>query len=122
MYSVGIDICTISKMERIVGDSPKFPSRYFTALENEYLDKKGKAYYHSLAGMFAAKEAFIKAMNLGISILNFSDIEILHKQSGQPYMQLHGKAKQCFEEKALTSIHLSISHDSDYAVALVMVE
>lgn len=62
-----------------------------------------------LGGRFAAKEAYMKAKQLGIGAINFHDIEILNHEDGSPYLN---------DEKA----QISISHEKKYAIAFVIIE
>ena len=119
---VGIDVVMTKRIRHLVrrwGD--KFLRRVFTSKEREEL--KGSPYpYESLAGKFAAKEAFIKALGKGLFKVPFSEIEVLKEEKGSPFVSLHGKTKQIVEEMNIKNIHLSISHDGGMAVAFVILE
>ncbi|HBA55772.1 holo-ACP synthase [Syntrophorhabdus aromaticivorans] len=104
---VGIDIVDISRIGDVVkkyGD--KFLSRVFTQQELEYAGKKRRM-YESLAGRFAAKEAFIKAYGKRVG---WREIEIIQR-GGKPSIQCRGRL---YED-------VSISHERAYAVAVVMI-
>lgn len=73
----------------------------------------------SIAVNFAAKEAFIKAFG---KLLSWKDIEVLREENGKPCMVLSGRTKALVEEKGLKHIHLSLSHDGDYALAFLILE
>ena len=107
----GIDIVEIKRLKLVVekwGDL--FLNRVFTEKEIEYAKSRRKTYEH-LAGRFAAKEAIIKAADVGE--LGFKDIEIVNKQSGKPYATIT-KAKSINKKY---TISVSISHIKDYAIA-----
>ncbi|RMG01008.1 MAG: holo-ACP synthase, partial [Nitrospirae bacterium] len=79
--------------------------------------------YPSLAGRFAAKESFIKALSTE-SPLRLTDIEVVREsRSGRPGIKLHGEAKRLFNRTVPGGfIHLSISHEREYAVSIVVIE
>jgi holo-[acyl-carrier-protein] synthase len=104
---VGIDIVDVSRMEGVMkrfGD--RFLNRIFTTKELDYVMKRIRA-RESLAGRFAAKEAFIKAYGETVS---FKEIEVLQKE-GKPYIEFRGK----------TYPEVSISHERAFAVAVVVI-
>lgn len=104
---VGIDIVDVQRIDEITkrfGD--RFLNRVFTIKEREYAQKRIRA-QESLAGRFAAKEAFMKAYG---TTVGFKEIEIL-EQGGRPYIVCRGKT---YED-------VSISHERAYAVAVVVI-
>ncbi len=122
IYGVGVDIIRIKRMEKAVEKWGRaFLERVFTEEELRYCMKE-KVSYASLAARFAAKEAFIKALK-GKKGLRFKEIETLNDQNGTPYLILHGNTKRIFDEILKRGrCHLSISHDTDYAVGMVVIE
>lgn len=101
MFKIGIDIVEISRIEKSV-QRDSFLKRVFTENEIAYAENA-----QSLAGIFAAKEAYFKALGTGITF-PLTDIEILHNENGKPY--INGKEK----------CDLSISHDGGIAAATVI--
>lgn len=97
---IGIDIVKISRFEN---KSDKFFNKIFS--EKELIEARNSNFYQKLAGKWAAKEAAYKA---GILYTN-KEIEILTKNR-RPYISIKGKKK---------SSKVSISHDADYATAIV---
>lgn len=104
----GVDIIEIERISA-AAENPRFLKRVFTKNELEYYEKHGRR-SETLAGMFAAKEAFSKYLGTGIGKVEFSDIEIMHKKSGAPFICLRGV--KC-------GAALSISHNNSAAVAVV---
>jgi holo-[acyl-carrier protein] synthase len=96
--------------------------RLFTPGERAYaLAKKDPAPH--LAARFAAKEAFLKALGLGLrSGISWQDMTVVHDSLGKPSLDLAGRAAEIVGERGLSGIHLSYSHDGDYAVATVVLE
>lgn len=104
---VGIDIVDISRMEGIMkrfGD--RFLNKVFTDKELDYARKRMRI-QESLAGRFAAKEAFIKAYG---ETAGLKEIEVL-QQGGKPYIEFRGRIYR----------EVSISHERAYAVAVVVI-
>lgn len=73
-------------------------------------------------GKFATKEAFMKAVGTGLREITFQEIEVLNRASGAPYILTSGKAATFIAEQGINQIHVSLSHDSDVAVAVVILE
>ncbi|WP_456276985.1 holo-ACP synthase [Bacillus sp. AK128] len=111
---IGIDIIEINRIELLSEKNQKFANRILT--ENEkaaFTLLNGRRKNEFLAGRFAAKEAFSKAMGTGIGKgLQFTDIEISQDQLGKPYIS----------KPFVGGVHLSISHSKEYAVAQVIIE
>lgn len=83
------------------------------------VEARGLAY---LGTRFSAKEAFSKAIGLGLHMpMTWRSCEILNHPSGQPYVQLHGELAGWFEARRLRA-HVTLSDESDYAVSFVVVE
>lgn len=73
---LGLDLCGISRMEPLLSDG-RFLSRYFTAEEAEYIRSRGAGAAQSMAGIWAAKEALLKAAGRGLT-LPLREIEVCH--------------------------------------------
>jgi len=73
-------------------------------------------------GKFAVKEAFMKAAGTGLREINFQEIEVLNRESGAPYLLTSGRAQTIVSERGITQIHVSLSHDGNMAVAVVVLE
>ena len=71
---------------------------------------------------FVMVEAVFKALNLNGNAIRLNEIEILENENGQPQVTLHGKAEQLAKEKKITTIMISLSYDTDYAVAYAAAE
>ena len=76
-----------------------------------------------LAARFAAKEAVSKAFGTGIGAqLGWQDIEIRRKESGEPFVVLHGKGAELFAARGARQLHLSLTHTENYAAATAVLE
>ena len=98
--------------------NPEFLKKVFTKAENEYFENK-KFIPESVAVGFCAKEAFAKALGTGFKNFNFCDVEVLHSETGAPYINTYNDLKKLVQGK---NIHLSLSHSNDYATAMVVIE
>lgn len=117
---VGIDIIEIGRIGRVLNakHAPRFLARVYTPGELAYC--KGKKALERLAGRWAAKEAGLKAIGVGIGPASLRDVEVVKDGRGKPSIRLHGRAAKIAEKKGLTRFSLSISHSRDYAVAFVV--
>jgi holo-[acyl-carrier protein] synthase len=119
---IGIDIVRIDRMKRWIV-RPMLMKRYFH--ENEISDARGKgdaAFAMALAARFAAKEAFGKALGTGLMGISLKEIQVENNRSGKPGITLYGKAKAAYEKTGGRYIHLSLTHETDNAVAVVVIE
>ena len=119
----GIDLVKIERIEKIIkrwGDN--FIFRIFTPLEREYCEKKKGNKYQSYAGKFAAKEALLKALGLGLREANWKEIEIKNDELGQPIIDTSGKLKNIASAKGVSKYFISISHTKEYAAAQVILD
>lgn len=111
---IGIDIVELNRMKKLIERQRKIIDRVLTLAEKddfEILSEKRRIEF--LAGRFAAKEAFSKAVGSGIGQnLSFLDIEIRKDEKGKPFIV------KPFSE----GVHLSISHSEQYAIAQVVIE
>ena len=125
MFRIGIDIVEVNRIEQAVarwGD--RFLHRVFTAAEIEYC--AGRA--QSLAGRFAAIEAVSKALGTGwapqeahtAGWVDWVEIEVVRRASGEPELKLHGKAGARAEILGIAGWRLSMSHTHEHAVAMVL--
>lgn len=90
--------------------------RLFTPTE---LEENGEN-MASLAARFAAKEAVAKAFGTGIGRITWHEIEIRRSHTGEPILQLHGKAQQLAQAQHLNTWSLSLSHSQNHAIAFVV--
>ena len=109
MMNCGIDIIEISRIREAVEQSDSFMGKVFSEKEIEYFRANGQR-FESLAGFFAAKEAFVKYKKTGIRGLGLSEISVEHEGLGAPYIVFRGLRQR---------VSLSISHGKTYAVAVV---
>jgi len=119
----GIDLVKIERIEKIIKRwGNNFNSRIFTPLERDYCEEKKDNKFQSYAGKFAAKEALLKALGLGLREANWREIEIKNDELGQPIIDTSGKLKNIALTKGVSKYFISISHTKEYAIAQVILE
>ena len=112
---LGIDIIKVERIRAALdrfGD--RFSNRVLTPAERRYV--RGRA--ETFAGRWAAKEAVSKVLGLGVRGIGWKDIEVERLPTGQPAIRLHGRAAQRADQLGMGRIALSITHESDFAVAI----
>lgn len=125
IVGIGIDIVKVSRIREKVGElfDTVFARKGYTPEELEYARRRGASCYQSLAGFFAAREAFFKATQVR---LGWHEIAVDHEQNGKPFFRFtdRGYIKMIERHKDPTyfKFHLSITHEKDYAIAVVICE
>ena len=114
--SVGTDIVEISRIRKSC-ENRRFVERVYSEGESALFSLK-KDPYESMAGNWAAKEAFGKCLGTGIRDFELREVSCLRDDLGCPYLELTGKAKKIAEDRGM-SFSVSISHSSEYATAVV---
>lgn len=116
---IGVDIVDIGRIKSL--DLTAFADKVFTPEEKSYVFAKKDA-CSTAAGIFAAKEAVVKALGCGfVKDVTYTDVEIVHDKSGAPVVNVKDGARKLLEEKGNT-IFVSISHDGGYAVAAAIIK
>jgi holo-[acyl-carrier protein] synthase len=118
---LGVDIVDAGRFCSWVG-KPSLVGRYFAPREAGTALGKGLEAAPSLAVRFAAKEAFGKALGTGLRGLRLLDIEVVQDGRGKPSLLLRGTALEAFKAAGGEICHLSLSHDGNHAVAVVLIE
>lgn len=119
ILGVGIDIIRVSRIERLLKEKGKrFRERIFTDAECNYCERFKYAAEH-YAVRFAAKEAVRKAISpIFKGYYNYKDIEVVRQKDGMPGIKLHGKLSEIEAQKVMFNV--SLTHEHDYAVAVVL--
>ena len=112
---LGIDIIKVQRIrETLERFGPRFSQRVLTDAEQRYV----RARPETFAGRWAAKEAVSKVLGLGVRGIGWRDIEVERLPTGQPAIRLHGRAAARAEQLGMGRIAVSITHESEYAVAI----
>ena len=123
VVGLGTDLARSSRFRRLLeAGKTGVVERIFTAAERAYCLRQKDSAPH-LAARFAAKEAFLKALGLGLRDgLSWQDMEVVRNALGQPSLLLHRACRGTGRPAEGDAVHLSYSHDGDYAVATVILE
>ena len=112
---LGIDIIRVERIrDALARFGERFSRRVLTEAERRYVRGRPETF----AGRWAAKEAVSKVLGLGVRGIGWRDIEVERMPTGQPAVRLHGRAAERAEQLGMGRIALSITHESDYAVAI----
>ena len=123
MKGMGIDLCSVERIERAISKTPGFLSRYYTAEERAYIDARGQAGAQSAAAMFAAKEAFLKAVGAGLGAgITLQEIGVGHDACGAPRYALSGAAAEKLQALGAAQAWLSLTHETGVAAAVCVIE
>lgn len=114
IIGTGIDLVDIPRFERTLERTPQLLQRLFTPREQTLRP-------HSLAARYAAKEALIKTLG-GSDGVHWTEIEIASEPSGRPHFVLSGSTAVVVEERGITKLHLTLTHDAGLAAAFVVAE
>jgi holo-[acyl-carrier protein] synthase len=123
ILGVGIDLVEIPRLEKALerwGD--RLIKRIFTHDEWRACASRTKL-AECLAGRFAAKEAFFKALGTGLAQgMSWTDVEIVRGEDSEPRIHTRGKAHELVRNRGMRRIWLSLSHQGEYSVAAVVLE
>ena len=112
---LGIDIIKVDRIRASIARfGARFSERVLTPNERRYVRDRPETF----AGRWAAKEAVSKVLGLGVRGIGWKDIEVERLPTGQPAVRLHGRAAARAQQLGMARIALSITHESDYAVAI----
>jgi holo-[acyl-carrier protein] synthase len=121
VIGLGVDILEVKRVKELIDKrGRKFLNRIFTPKEIKYCQNKKRS-VESFAVRFSAKEAFIKAIESNYNI-SYKEIEIAKKENKKPKVVLTGKAKKAAEEKNVSEVLVSLSHEQDYVTANIILK
>ena len=119
IVGIGVDAVEIDRFRRSLERTPSMKARLFTSEELEYVEPHDDP-TASLAARFAAREAVMKAMGVGLGAFEFHDVWVQRAESGRPTLAVTGRAQQIANELGVTDWHLSITHTDSTAIAYVI--
>lgn len=122
ILGIGTDILKISRLEEMeFNPQDPFFIRVFSGKElEEALRRDNRTAY--LCTRFAGKEAVFKALSPDLAHVDLNEIEILSLDSGKPYVTMHRKILQYSMEKGIDEILISLSYDTEYAIAYAIAQ
>lgn len=119
VIGIGVDAVDVARFRDTLSRTPSLRERVFTAGELVPLSTRVDP-VPSLAARFAAREAVMKAMGVGLGAFDFHDVWVDSLESGRPVLQVSGRAEALAEERGIGSWHLSLTHTDDVAIAYVV--
>jgi holo-[acyl-carrier protein] synthase len=121
IVGLGVDAVDVPRMRRVLERRPGLLDRLFTEGERAYARGHTEGVLH-LAARYAAKEAVMKSLGVGLGSVAFAEIDIQTAPSGAPLLVLNGAAARLATERAVVRWHLSLTHTATTAIAVVVAE
>jgi holo-[acyl-carrier protein] synthase len=118
---IGLDVVNVTRLRHWLAN-PELLRRFFHDDELALIGAKGDQAVLGLAARFAAKEAFGKALGTGLKGFTLREIRVTNDQNGKPSLVLCGDAQEEFTRRGGGKIHVSLTHEHDYALAMVVIE
>ncbi len=119
MIGIGVDVVEIDRFRLALSRTPRLAERLFSESERAYAARRRDP-TERLAARFAAKEAVMKAMGVGLWKFALRDIEVVRARSGQPSVRLHGGAAELAERRGVSAWHLTLTHTDRLAEAVAV--
>jgi holo-[acyl-carrier protein] synthase len=118
---IGVDAVDVARFRTVLARRPGLARRLFTDAERSYA-ASGKDPGPRLAARFAAKEAVLKALGVGLGATDFRDVEVVRGDDGRPSLALVGRAASLAAGRGVRWWHISLTHTDLVAVASVIAE
>jgi holo-[acyl-carrier protein] synthase len=120
VIGIGVDIVEIKRIAQALETT--MIERVFTEVEIQYCTRRKNRFQH-FAGRFAAKEAALKALGTGWQKgIRWKDVEVTSNPLGKPEVLFHRRAREIYQESGTQQAHVTITHATEYAVAVVVLE
>jgi holo-[acyl-carrier protein] synthase len=121
VIGVGTDLVDLDRFRTALERTPGIKTRCFTEGERTYAERRADP-VERYAARFAAKEAVMKALGVGLGACEFHDIEVVRAESGQPSLVLRDRAAELAAEQGVSTWHLSLTHTDTAAHAVAIAE
>jgi holo-[acyl-carrier protein] synthase len=118
VVAIGADLCDIDRMRDTMVRQPRFAERVFTTAERAYCNRR-KDPAERYAARFAAKEAVLKVLGTGLGGADFTDIEVVRRDSGKPELRVTGRAAEAASALGIRSWLITMSHSDQLAQVFV---
>ena len=119
MIGVGIDAVDVERFRRVLSRRRGFADRIFTDAERAEAAARHDP-VPGLAARFAAKEAVMKSLSVGLGALDFADVEVVRGEGGAPALAVTGRAAALAGERAVGGWHISLTHTATVAMAIAV--
>ena len=121
IYGIGTDIAKVSRFEKWANNTALI-TRFFNEAEQWHGKPGVQGACEHYAARFAAKEAFAKALGTGFKDFSLKEICVKNSTTGKPELFVYGNALEAKNRNGADKIHLSLSHESEYTIAMVILE
>ena len=121
IIGIGVDVVHAHRMEHW-RNTPRLLERFFHPQELSDARSRGAGVDLSLAARFAAKEALGKALGTGLAGIVLKDIMVKNRHNGQPEIEVFGTALGALKRSGAGRIHISLTHEVNNAIAMVVLE
>jgi holo-[acyl-carrier protein] synthase len=119
VIGIGVDLCEVDRMRKALARTPTLRMRVFTEAERAYCDRRRDP-TERYAARFAAKEAVMKAMGVGVGACKWREIEVAKAPSGAPSVRLHGGAARLADDRGISQWLLTMTHTHRAAEAIAV--
>ena len=118
LVGIGTDVVDVDRFREVIARTPSLVRRVFTEGERAVADSRRDA-APTLAARFAAKEAAMKVLGVGLGEIGWHDVEVVRHESGRPELVVTGRAAALAAERGVAAWHVSLSHSRLVAQAVV---
>jgi len=126
IFGIGTDLVEVERIKNeLASHGEKFIDMLFTESERTYCTRAENTGIQAqcFAARFAAKEAFLKALGSGLrGGLKWKDVEVINNELGKPELRMQNTAQEICENAGINSVHVSLSHTKESAIAVVILE
>lgn len=119
MIGIGVDLVDVERMRTVLARTPSLIERLFTEGERAYALATADP-TERFAVRFAAKEAVMKALGVGLGAIDWHDVEVVRAESGAPSLRITGRAAALADEAGVTSWKLTLAHTTTTAEAIAV--
>jgi holo-[acyl-carrier protein] synthase len=124
IFGIGVDLVKIPRIAAVLerfGD--RFKNRIYTSQEISYCEARGHS-VNNYALRFAAKEAFSKALGVGLRRhgIRWREVEVFSAPTGRPELRVNGRAAQLCAEHGIQGMFVSLTDEGEFGIAVVVLE
>ncbi|MGN6695495.1 MAG: holo-ACP synthase [Aquihabitans sp.] len=119
MIGIGVDLVEVARMRTVLARTPTMAERLFTPRERAYAETANDP-TERYAARFAAKEAVMKALGVGLGSVDWHDIEVVRSDSGAPELAITGRAQVLAADAGVTRWLLTLTHTASMAEAIAV--
>lgn len=119
VVGVGVDAVDVERLRRTLARTPSLKARLFTGREQAYCERASDP-TERYAARFAAKEAVMKALGVGLGAFDMREVEVVLADSGQPLVTLAGRAAGLSDDRGAGTWLLTLTHTHTIAVAVAV--